>query len=565
MKLTVNRVDPPLEVIALDSLPGKGLLRKEYELCLESGRIAFHRHKDRWHLYCPAGEGRRVYPILHGSELWGGAARFQVAWTVADCGFKNGSGRVDLAGSFEVLPDQEAHRHPLAQQAGLFGGDFWLQLLERCLRVIVDGFVATILGEVLYEPGQTRCQALGQALGGLQNDPGFRKVLLEQAGLRMTGDLGVEDAWCQDLEDREEARRTEQASTERKRRDTAEKVQDIVAHAVVRTHEQKVELSEADHKRHLLEKQLEQELRVHHAQAQKDAIDVEIDMIKDHAQCQAELRRLKVEHRTRIQELEAIRAEHAAQAQEQVDGLTLDGLRKDLEVKAARSDYWRKKLVHLDALTDQVRVMSEAIAAIMAHLDAPRQVPLPELAVDVRWEAFRPGDKGGLRCVDPDVRTGARLASGTYLGVQVTCSTNAYVYVALKGSSGTWQILVPDADGLMGGLGSNAQSADCQTAWPGVCNRPAPAGMLVPPYWQLDDTAGWEHFLVVASLVPIRVEDLRSDSGVAAVRGVGVTRGVQAPGPLAHGQTVQGDDPRTVRNRLVGLGCVVADLIVEHY
>jgi len=41
-------MDPPLEAIALDSLPGKGLLRKEYELSLESGRIAFHRHKDRW-------------------------------------------------------------------------------------------------------------------------------------------------------------------------------------------------------------------------------------------------------------------------------------------------------------------------------------------------------------------------------------------------------------------------------------------------------------------------------------------------------------------------------------
>lgn len=565
MKLTVNRVDPPLEAIALESLSGKGLFRKEYELPLESGRIAFHRHKDRWYLYCPAGEGRRVYPIPHGSELWGGAGRFQVAWTVADCGFKNGSGRVDLVGSFEVLPDQETHLHPLARQAGLFGRDFWFQLLERCLRVIVDGFVARILAEVLYEAGQTRCRALGRALGGLQENPDFRKALLEQAGLRMTGDLRVENAWCQDLEDREEARRADQASADRKKRDTTDKVQDIVGQAVVRAHEQKVELREADHQRQLLEKQLDQDLRAHQARAKKAAINIEIDMVKDRAQCEAELRRLEVEHRARMQELEAIRGEHAAQAQDQADGLTLEGLRKDLEVKAARSDYWRKKLVHLDALTDQVRAASEAMAAIMAHLDAPREVPLPELAVDVRWEAFRPGAGGGLQCANPDVRTGARLASGTYLGAQVTCSRDAHVYVALKGSSGAWQILVPDADGLMGGLGSNAQAAGRQVAWPGVCNKPAPAGTLVPPYWQLDAAAGWEHFLVVASLVPIQVENLRSDNGVAAVRSVGATRGVQSPTPVAQGRMAEGDDPRTVRNRLVGLGCVLADLIVEHY
>lgn len=548
MQVILKKIEPAPTLMGFADLPKHGW-GKPRHLSLRSDQVALSANGRQVEFHASGGEHAIDVELRPNACALVTSREIDISLDLPECHFANGKGRLTLWGSVRFLSSAaEPTLHPVAHGVrGTLNEAVFEEALGRCLSKGLAGPLGEVLQLISYEPGSRRLAFISEALSGFGRRPDVQKSLLLCAGLELVSDLEPLEAVCQKQDERYEHQEATQKQREEQRVQVEETLTEMNMAEVIKRARNKVQiqevLDEAERKKAELVRQrliLDGQMEEHQAQVSMETMDLELAA-----------HRLDLERREHEVQLVRAKIDSERQSQEVVDRL----------------------LTKQQAVQEQIDHFAHLIKALSNRASSPCEIERP-LALVATWRAYRRTQTDNSMPVlfRPTIQNGARLPSGTWLDLSVTVSCNAHVYVLVKSSNGRWQCLVPDADRIMGGLTRpNRQPANQQVVWPGANRSAVPAGHENIPYWKLDDAVGWEHVLVAASVTEIDVKGLlNQDEALQDLRSRGVpllSRGFASGGSIgrSHVPVTIGPEVREARNCLVGDGCVVDEIVIEHY
>ncbi|MBP7053435.1 MAG: hypothetical protein KBE65_20695 [Phycisphaerae bacterium] len=548
MEVILKKIEPIPVRMGFADLPKRGW-RKPRHLSLRSDQVALSANGQRVEFHASGGEHTidlELRPDMYALVV---SREIDLSLDLPECQFANGTGRLTLWASARFLsPTADPALHPIVQGiTGVLDENTFREALEHCLSKGLAKPLNEILHQTSYESGSRRLMCISEALSGFVRRSDVQKTLLSDAGLELVRDIEPLEAACSrqdEAHDRQEAarrwREDERHAAEKKL--TEMNMAEAVKRAKSQVQVQEI-LDEAEREKAELVRRrivLDGQLEAHRAQVSMETEEL----------------RLALQHKAvekAEQEVELVRARINAKRQSQ-EAVT-------------------RLLTGQQALQEQIDQFAHLIKALSHKASSPWEIERP-LALVATWRAYRRTQTDNSMPVlfRPAIQNGTRLPSGTWLDLSATVSHDAYIYVLVKSSNGLWQCLVPDADRIMGGLTRpNRQPANQQVVWPGTNSNAVPAGHENIPYWRLDDAVGWEHVLVAASVTEIDIKGLlNQDETLQDLRSRGVpllSRGFASGGSIRRSRVpvAIGPDMRETRNCLVGDGCVVDEIVIEHY
>ena len=556
-KMIVHEVDPRPRLVRYEDLPATGMLgRGPRELVVGPLQVALVRRDGRVWLHAPAGALDELVSLRGpGDQALLAPREFQALLSLEGCHFADGyAGTVSLWLRGALVGTDRGADHPLTQDEQAAAGEagFLRRLRDSCWLCFGPALLRVVEG--VNSDVRTRTAALAEAVQGFVRRDGVRAALSRDGLFMFTDELKVHAVESPDRDAHEAVRQGEYerlladaraatAARAREREESARRLQTAETEATVHkiqgeaaTAEQLNALRIAEARIRLVLGKVIEEYRLLEARARAEAA---VAAARQGGTPQPP------------EEVEAMQ-EEAADLGARLDEVT--GAAAAL--RAAISEGPREDADALDGLSATAAALGvkvEGLSETLRLLCQPAEAALERpLGLTVAWRAL---DASGT--LHPRLDPVATLPTGTWLDVVVTVTHDAWVYVLCRGSTGRWQCLLPDRDDLVGIDREHRQGGGETVRWPGASRRTPDK-----PYWRLDPNPGIERLVVVASLDPLD----RLLAGLLEGGGIGALRRRSAAHAVAR-RLVPGDGGpsyRRVTETLVGDGCVMQELIIEH-
>ncbi|NWH04820.1 DUF4384 domain-containing protein [Desulfobacter latus] len=458
-----------------------GVTRKKCHFVIPSGELAIVQTNGKTRICFPLGTAEQTIECSGKSLVFTFLRTFSVQVQCSNIPFSGGHmGNMSLQLVLGLVTPKQDQAHPMASAlSGDLSQALFGQIIGSALEATITGPLAQLAANFEYKPGQGQDQIQAKIIQLFQ-DSVLKNSLKDIAGIYVAGQIKVTSLGVPALDDYFHTK--VKAKEEQKKRELDHEI---------RSAREQAEFEAA----------LEKKRREHVRDLAALNHEKELENIRSRAEVARQIEKQKI----RCEQAKAQKAEAEAEAEQ----LKLGHLEKEFFKAGAYEE-------KIDLLERNLHIVTEQLAERKAANLTPDPETRDMLVLSAVWRAH---DVQGI--LIPDIGVCPSLPSGSMVDVQVTTSKDAWVYILLKGSTGTWQCLLPDLADFMGIMRTNRQQAGVPTIWPGV-NRDYPSC----PFWILDEDPGVERIMVVASEQELNITDHLADARVAMLRDQTAIRGM---------------------------------------
>lgn len=615
MRITVKGIKPQPELLQGKQLPLPAffvITRKDRKLEIAPNEMAIISEGEKIKILAPSGSTPECETVTQNSVVLKCSNEIDIYLRMDDVHFSGSStGFLEIWATFKLLdPEDFGNIHPLVHKWDKeLSLSSLIEVLTHGLNSALCPVFQSYFARIEYIPGMSPGDA-GCSLKGFFKDAQVGDALRRNLGLALLANPEVLKIRDPEIDDR--AHRQQQAEKENQQR--KRKLQESIANTAVRLTKEKTQV----HAGIILQQEV----------GRKEIEKKKIDLVKENIElekkkCRAKEEILKdiVNTKTRIKAAEAKEAEAKARKKDaEAEEIKANARKKnaeaeeakanakkkyaeaeeakanarkqqaeakeaELRIKKSKQDIERQKdeleqnlakrkteteeaRFRLSRLEKEIAANAEVEIKVNAILDELNSLkmdkPIAEEKALGMLASWRAHNAEGV--VIPQLSVKETLPTGTMLDVAVAVTRDAYVYVLVKESTGSWVCLVPDTGRMMGIKRSNFQKAEEVVIWPGI-NKSRPD----LPFWALDPETGTERLIVIASIEELKdIDHILKEPNMESIRKSGKPLGVRGLCNPVH--MIKNDDQKyksasdyhRVLSTLVGNGCVFQETVINH-